>query len=63
MLDSCYRDDASLIEPTLAMIEAGLDILHRSGAVETPLGSDRELVREIYLAMCQGRFEGCNRTD
>jgi hypothetical protein len=44
------------IEVTLAMIEAGTEILWKSGAVEHPLiDVDRDLIREIYLAMAACR--------
>lgn len=39
------------IEITNDMVEAGLDALYRSGAVETPLESDELLVSEIYRSM------------
>ena len=39
------------IEVTDRMVEAGLDVLHRSGAVETPLSSDSLLVSEIFQSM------------
>ena len=39
------------IEITPCMVEAGLDVLARSGAVEIPLESDRLLVADIYRSM------------
>jgi len=40
------------IEVTPAMIEAGLDVLWNSGALETPMaGADRILVEEMFRAM------------
>jgi hypothetical protein len=34
------------------MIEEGVRVLYESGAIESPLsGADRELVKDIYLAM------------
>ena len=41
---------------TPAMIEAGLDALSHSGAVETPLVSDQLLVIEIYHSMATCRL-------
>lgn len=50
---SCTKDkEASEIEITPEMIEAGLRVLWESGAVETPIGgADRELVQKIFVAM------------
>ena len=53
--DSTRQDD---IEVTDRMVEAGLECLARSGAVETPLGSDRLLVAEIYRSMAIARGDG-----
>jgi hypothetical protein len=40
------------IEVTPAMIEAGVNVLWESGAIETPMQDfDRDLVRKIFLAM------------
>jgi hypothetical protein len=40
------------IEVTPEMIEAGVTVLWKSGAVETAnLGADQELVREMFLTM------------
>jgi hypothetical protein len=41
----------SIREPSKEMIEAGLDILYRSGTIEIPLDSDAYLVIEIFQAM------------
>lgn len=33
------------------MVEAGLSVLHASGAVEHPIEADRLVIEEIYRAM------------
>ena len=45
--------ETSEIEVTPAMIEAGLDVLWKSGAVEYPTSADRDLVQKIYLSMAE----------
>ena len=39
------------IDVTPEMIEAGFDLLVKSGAVEHPTDSDRKVVRRMFLAM------------
>jgi hypothetical protein len=42
------------LEVTPEMVEAGIRVLYDSGAIENPaLGVDRELVRQIFLAMLE----------
>ena len=42
------------------MVEAGLECLARSGAVETPLESDQLLVAEIYRSMASAQGGECS---
>lgn len=42
------------VEVTPVMIEAGAEVLWKSGAVEHPMmDADRELIRRIFLAMIE----------
>jgi hypothetical protein len=44
------------IEVTPEMIEAGIDVLYKSGAVEHQMCDvDRELIQKIFLAMLHAR--------
>jgi hypothetical protein len=43
--------DASEIEVTPAMIEAGLKALWETGAIEHPSGGDEYVVRAVFSAM------------
>ncbi len=45
------QGEAGAPEITSAMIEAGVEVLWKSGAIEHPMEIDRDLVRSIYLAM------------
>ena len=45
------NDDATEIEVSEEMIEAGLRVLWDSGAVENPMDADRTLIREIFAVM------------
>ncbi len=50
------KSGAPEIEITPEMIEAGVQVLWQSGAVENPIVAlDRDLVGEIFLAMLQRR--------
>jgi hypothetical protein len=51
MIDKPIDAGAPEDEITPEMIEAGTNMLWRSGAVEHPTELDRELIRKIYLAM------------
>lgn len=42
---------AAEVEIMPAMIEAGLEVLHASGAIEHPLQADRLLVEEVFRVM------------
>jgi hypothetical protein len=49
-------DDGDIVTVTPAMIEAGTRVLWKSGAVEHPMEDiDRDLIREVFLAMHQAR--------
>lgn len=43
------------------MVEAGLDALRSSGALEIELGSDHLLVQEIFLAMATALHKEASR--
>jgi hypothetical protein len=45
------QGEAGAPELTEKMIEAGVQVLWKSGAIENPTSLDRELVRRVYLAM------------
>lgn len=51
MADRPALESDRKVEVTDRMVEAGLRVLARSGAVEIPLESDRLLVAEIYQSM------------
>lgn len=47
----CGKELNPDMEITQEMIDLGLQALHRSGIVETPLESDRFVVEEIFQSM------------
>lgn len=57
MCDKPENAGAPEVEVRPEMIEAGVAVLWDSGAVEHPTEVDRELVRKIYVAMMDARFD------
>ena len=62
MSEKPHSAGAPATEITPEMIEAGAEVLWSSGAVEHPLmDNDRELIRQIFLAMiAERRVECCS---